>query len=410
MRRALWSGCLVLGLVVAKRAVADTPYVVEDLGALPGDNSSVAWAINENGDVVGWSTGPAGTRAFVYTDASGMVALSGLPDRPWAVARDINDAGVVVGAANAGGTDLGHAVIWSDGAVQDLGTLGNGYFSEARGVNNQGQVVGWSYTDGGGGLTGVHAFLYTDGGGLLDLTPARDNGYANDINDAGQVTGYMTALGGYHAFLWDGGTIDLGVLPQFAHSFGAAVNAFGQVAGNATSASGSSERLFRSMDTGELQDLGGQGEHNAAFGINANGTVVGVRGQSGKRAVIYTDADGLRDLDTLIDPSLGWVLLAAHDINDEGQIVGYAFSNVTEQTHAVRLQPTTATPPDRPTPGEPPVPNPPTTDDPPPDVAIGCSATAGGYGGEAILLIGLLLAGMRPGRLRLSRRCVRSGS
>jgi hypothetical protein len=74
--------------------------------------------------------------------------------------------------------------------------------------------------------------------------------------------------------------------------------------------------------------------------------VVGQRGQSQKRAVLYTDAAGLHDISTLIDPSLGWVLLAAHDINDDGQIVGYGFNNFTQQTHAVRLRPTATPPPD----------------------------------------------------------------
>jgi probable HAF family extracellular repeat protein len=338
---------LALCLGAVQPAVAETSYVVEDLGTLPGDSSSVAWAINANGDVVGWSAGPAGSRAFVYTDAKGMVALPGLPNKPRTIARDINDAGVIVGSANAGGTDLGHAVLWSGPSVQDLGTLGTGFYSEAWGVNNLGQVVGWSYTDGGSGLTGVHGFLYTRAGGMVDLTPQSDTGSAQDINDDGQVAGYKTAVGGYHAFRWQGGAFeDLGVLPGFAHSFGSAVNALGQVAGNVTSASGNSERLFRSVAGGGLQDLGGTGEHNAAWGINASGHVVGTRGQSMKRAVLYTDEGGLQDLDTLIDPSLGWVLLSAHDINDAGQIVGYAFNNFTEQTHAVRLQPTDGPPPE----------------------------------------------------------------
>jgi probable HAF family extracellular repeat protein len=343
----LLASVLALCLGAARPAVAETSYVVEDLGALAGDSSSVAWGINENGDVVGWSMGPAGSRAFVYTDAKGMVALPALPTKPRTIARDINEAGVIVGSANAGGTDLGHAVLWSGGSVQDLGTLGTGFYSEGWGVNNVGQVVGWSYTNGGSGLTGVHAFLYTPAGGMVDLTPQSDTGSAQDINDDGQVTGYKTAVGGYHAFRWQGGAFeDLGVLPGFAHSFGWAVNALGQVAGNVTSASGNSERLFRSAPGGGLQDLGGQGEHNVAWGINASGHVVGTRGQSMKRAVLYTDEGGLQDLDTLIDPSLGWVLLSAHDINDAGQIVGYAFNNFTEQTHAVRLQPTDGPPPE----------------------------------------------------------------
>ena len=337
----------LLGLVSsARHAAAQAGYVVEDLGALPGDASSVAWGINAKGDVVGWSMGPAGTRAFLYTDAFGMVALPGLPDKPRTVARDINDAGVIVGSANAGGTDLGRAVLWSGGSVQDLGTLGAGFFSEAWGVNNLGQVVGWSYTDGGNGLFGVHGFLYSQTDGLVDLTPASDNGYTLDINDAGQVTGYKTALGGYHAFRWQEGTfVDLGVVPGFAHSFGWAINASGQVAGNSTSASGNSERFFRYTDEAGLQNLGGAGEHNVAWGINASGTVVGTRGQSMARAVLYTDAGGLRDLETLIDPSLGWVLKGAHDINDAGQIVGYAFNNFSGRSHAVRLRPTTTPPP-----------------------------------------------------------------
>jgi probable HAF family extracellular repeat protein len=334
---------LALGFAfTARSAQAQTGYVVEDLGALPGDTSSVAWGINARGDVVGWSNGAAGTRAFVFTDAGGLIPLPGLPDRPRTVARDINDTGDVVGSANAGGVDLGHAVLWTAGSVQDLGALGTGAYSEAWGINNLGQVVGYSDT---GASFSTHAFLYTPAAGMVDLTPQSDTGYATDINDAGQVTGYKTALGGYHAFRWQAGAfVDLGVLPGFAHSFGWAINGAGLVSGSSSTASGNSERLVRSLPGGGLQDLGGTGEHNVARGINAAGVVVGQTGNSLKRAVRFTDAGGLQDLNTLIDPSLGWVLLAANDINDAGQIVGYGLNNFTGQTHAVRLQPTTSVP------------------------------------------------------------------
>jgi len=276
-----------------------------------------------------------------------MVALPALAGRPSSLARDINDAGVVVGSASAGGTDLGHAVLWSGGSARDLGTLGTGSYSEAWGVNNLGEVVGWSYTSGGNGLTGVHAFLYSGAGRLVDLTPTSDTGSAADINDAGQVTGYRTAAGGvYHAFRWEDGAFrDLGVLPDLAYSFGWAINESGQVAGNSSSASGNTERFVRFTDGVGLENLGGVGEHNVAWGINAAGDVVGTRGESLKRAVRYTDAGGLEELNGLIDGSLGWVVLAAHDINDSGEIVGYASNSFTERTHAVRLRPTAAPPP-----------------------------------------------------------------
>lgn len=347
-RRSQWALFVALVLGLTSWAVAADPgsYIVQDLGVLPADSSSVAWGINQKGDVVGWSTGANGTFAFIYTDADGIVQLPGLPDRPKAIARDINDLGDVVGTANAGGVDIGHAVLWTNGIAKDLGTLGTGSYSEGWGINNNRQVVGSSYTNGAG--FGVHGFLYSTATGMVDLTPNSNTSSALDINNAGQVTGYKTAAGGnYHAFRWQGGTLeDLNVLPGFAHSFGWAINAAGQVAGNSTSASGNSERFFRSINGGGLQNLGGTGEQNVAWGINAFGNVVGTRGRNGTRAVLYTDAGGLRDLGSLIDPSLGWVLLGAHDINDAGQIVGYALNNFTGQTHAVRLQPASAPPPE----------------------------------------------------------------
>jgi probable HAF family extracellular repeat protein len=329
------------GLTTPTTALAQASYTVKDLGALPGDASSVAWGINANGDVVGWSIGSNGTRGFVFRDFGGLFALPGLPNRPRTVARDINDIGDIVGSANAGGTDLGHAVAWSGGDVTDLGTLGDGPYGEALAINNFGQIVGTSYIDG----STQHGWLFTPGAGIRDLTPNSDRGAATDINDAGQVTGYKTAIGGYHAFRWDAGQfLDLGVLAGFADSFGYAINRLGQVAGHSGTASGNSERFVRFTDGKGLEDLGGTGEHNALWGINASGDVAGCRGESLRRAVRFTDAGRLQELNDLIDPSSGWVLLCATDINDAGQIAGYAFNNYTGVTHAVRLDPTNEPP------------------------------------------------------------------
>jgi probable HAF family extracellular repeat protein len=334
----------LLGLAAAP-AIGTTWYTVQDLGALPGDTGSVATGLNNHGDVVGWSSGPGGYRGFVYTAGGGMVPLAGLPGRPRSFPRDINDQGDIVGTVDAGGVDPGHAVRWRGGVPQDLGTLPSGPYSAGWGINNLGDVVGESSTQ-VNGINVTHAFLYTDNAGMVDLTPAADSAVAHDINDAGQVAGYR-AGSSYHAFRWQAGQLlDLGVLPGMAHSFGFAIEPGGGVAGSSKSASGNSEHVARFTDALGLQDLGGSGEHNQAWGINGALTVVGQLGQSGARAFVHSDAEGLRQLNELIDRSRGWVLQSAFDINEAGQIAGYGFNNFTQATHAVLLTPTTKRPPE----------------------------------------------------------------
>jgi probable HAF family extracellular repeat protein len=324
---------------------AVTWYTVQSLGTLPGDTTSLATGLNDRGDVVGWSSGPGGYRGFVYTATGGMQPLAGLPDRPRAFPRDINEQGDIVGAADAGGVDLGHAVRWRGGVAQDLGTLPSGPYSGGWGINNLGDVVGESYTQ----LNGInvrHAFIFTDATGMVDITPTAGSATAHDINDAGQVTGYRAGSTN-RAFRWqDGGLQDLGVLPGMAHSFGFAIEPGGAVAGSSKSASGNSEHVARYTDGRGLHDLGGTGEHNQAWGINSSLTVVGQLGQSNARAFVYSDAEGLRNLNELIDKSRGWVLQVAMDINAAGQVVGHGYNNLTQSTHAVLLTPTTRRPPE----------------------------------------------------------------
>src|SRR5262245_22643760 len=144
---------------------------------------------------LGWAVPSAAQADYIITD---LGTLGG----PGSTARGINNSGQVVGFSTTAGSANNHAFLY-DGSLHDLGTLG-GNSSDAIGINNSGQVVGYSNTASGR----FDAFLY-DNGSLIDLNsllPAgSDFAYltiAHAINDNGQIVGDGVTNGGQtHAFL-----------------------------------------------------------------------------------------------------------------------------------------------------------------------------------------------------------------
>ena len=130
---------------INRRAFLLRDRVVEDLGTLPGHDTSAARAVNRVGQVAGMSAAADGTpRAFLW-EAGVMRELRPLPGDEGSEALAINVAGHVVG--QSGNSDLSNsrAVLWQGGAAVDLnGAIppGGWVLTRATGINDVRQIAG----------------------------------------------------------------------------------------------------------------------------------------------------------------------------------------------------------------------------------------------------------------------------
>jgi len=122
--------------------------VIKDLGVLPGDSESEAYAINNSGHMVGKSSGPSGTHAFIWTERDGMRSLGSLPGgEAFSMALGINNSGQVVGLASTG-TFESHAFISTKrSGMRDLNDLipadSQILLVAAAGINDRGQIIAY---------------------------------------------------------------------------------------------------------------------------------------------------------------------------------------------------------------------------------------------------------------------------
>ncbi|MBI5089730.1 MAG: PxKF domain-containing protein [Actinobacteria bacterium] len=329
------AGVLVSPLGGRAGPVAAAPdVVVTDLGTL-GGSGSTARDVNDAGVVVGSSqkSGDAVIRAFRWTRSGGMQGLGTLGG-PNSEAEAINAAGQIVGWSDVAG-GARHAFVWqASTGMRDLGTLG-GAGSEAVAINDRGVVVGMSDTQAGT----TRAFGWDAAHGIRDL--GLPDGYSVwDVNDSGLIVG-----SGGTAFVWDPvtGVHDLGTLGG-SSSGARAINASGQVAGWA-------DDPVRGPDVGVLWSAAGvprsigtlpssgpwtEGCCSGALDVNDAGVVVGyglVDGDDVSRAVVWNAASGLRDLGTL-----GGEDATAYAINATGTIAGESIVAGTGHQHAAVWQ------------------------------------------------------------------------
>lgn len=318
----------LIGLVVflvTMTTVHSATYNVTDLGTL-GGQSSRATAINEAGEVVGysWVSGNTTQHAYLYSNGSmrNLDTMGGI----YSEALGINDSGKVVGRILRDG--YWNAFTYKGDSMSYVYPV-PGTLNEANGINNSGQIVG----NGRGGM-----FLATDSHNwnFLPVIGNDPNRVAGGINSRGNIIGHKD----YMAFIYyaDGTIRNLGTLGGYASSV-RGINDSDQVVGWAYTSDNTLSHAFL-YSGGSMTGLNlDTGTESQAYGINESGQIVGFfsteRNEASHRAFLYENGT-MKDLNGLIDPDSGWLLRDATAINDLGQIVGYGI-NPLGQEHAFLL-------------------------------------------------------------------------
>jgi len=177
---------------------------VQELTTLIGDSEGFANSINDSGQIAGISgicTTPIHAVLWQNGTVNDLGSLGGTVNLP----SDINNQGQVSGLSNLPGDTTGHAFLWQNGVMTDLGTLPGDVSSSGDGINSKGQVVGESVDADGN----ERAFIWENGvmTDLNTLIPADSPLFLLEAtgtnNSRGQIAGraLQTSTGEVHAFL-----------------------------------------------------------------------------------------------------------------------------------------------------------------------------------------------------------------
>jgi probable HAF family extracellular repeat protein len=244
-----------------------------------------------------------------------------------------------------GGTTQTRALLWQDGTMLDLGTLG-GNDAFAISVNERGQIGGNSYTNTvpnpETGIPTVDPF-FRENGHMLNVGDLGGKFVTFSwMNERGQIAGTSDLAGDQtaHPFFWQRGSHprDLGTL---GGDNGSAfwINDAGHIVGEADLVSGMHHAFL--WKNGVMQDLrpAGSGLCSNSFSINSSDQVVGNSTDRHGTALGATlwDRGSIVDLNSFVSPGSGIFLRESVFINDQGEIA--VLGSLNGNDHAFVLVP-----------------------------------------------------------------------
>ena len=197
--------------------------VIRDLGTIPGSTFIGASAINDRGEIVGtYCTDADPCRGFRWTEGTGLQPVP-VAEGEEVYFADVNRRGDVAGRFCCGrATYYGMFLLEASGAFHDIGGVTDAN-AGANALNAHGVVVGSDQPEDVGSPYLLAPVVWSSGQGLRVLgSLGGDYGFANDVNDRGEIVGGSTTVPGdccaTNAFSWTerGGMADLG--PGRAHA------------------------------------------------------------------------------------------------------------------------------------------------------------------------------------------------
>jgi len=306
-------------LLASAAAVGQPEFEIQDLGNL-GFGNTRPFAISETGHVAGDSLDRSLTlQAFRWVDGSitSLKVGAGMSR-----AFGISPEGVVAGWHENPGSQ---AILWfPDGAHQFLPIPAGFIGSEAFDATDGGLAVGARIDGVGDRLPSA----WVDGD---HVELAAQQGTAAGVNEAGTIVGDVLVDGFPAAAVWtDAGpeSVTQTILPDLGSNAerANAISETGVIVGSALSAQTSKFHAV-TWEDGEITDLGLFQDFfpTNARDVNDEGVVVGdyfIPASDEHRAIMWIDRQPV-DLNTTINPELGWTLEFATGITNDGRIVGF---------------------------------------------------------------------------------------
>ena len=222
--------------------------------------------------------------------------VTDLGDEPTGFA--LNDSGQIVGSTHVNNHRRAFLTGPDGIGINLLPLLSGDLESIALGVNNLGQVTGYSY-DSRNPQPATHVFV-TGSGGSSPQSLGIGTGF--DINNLGQVTGVLVDGGMFLSGVNGEPLKFLGRLPGSTYALPSAVNDLGQVAGESGVGLSNRRAFVSGPDGGALKELGAPRKERSASDVNNLGQVVGSAAVNRNLVHAFlSDTNGtLRDLGTLL--------------------------------------------------------------------------------------------------------------